>query len=241
MSRVPIAATSRACGVTSLLYALALILLSSATAHAGEVAVFPNDTFRSVGVRSIEELKFYGAVAQQYDFSCGAAAVATLLSHHYGKKTSEAQVFKQMWANGDREKIKRRGFSLLDMKSFLVSQGFRADGFRLPLGKIHKAGIPAIALIEVDDYKHFVVIKGMSESEVLVGDPTLGVRVMPRNEFDQLRDDVVLIVRNHVQVARAGFNVERDWQLRPRPPVRVAVGRDGLASFTMLLPQRNEF
>ncbi len=208
---------------------------------AGEVIVVPDGFARRLRVLSIKELRFRGTVEQQYDFSCGAASVATLLNYHYDRPTNEAEVFNQMWKDGDREKIMQVGFSLLDMKAFLRSQGYAADGFRVSLDDLEAASIPAIALVVVEGYRHFVVIKGISESQVLIGDSALGVRLVPRDEFDAVRDDILLVVRDHTEVAKRFFNTEEDWKLRPRPPVQVAIGRSELGTFSMLLPSYNTF
>jgi len=57
-------------------------------------------------VRSIKEIKFQRAFQrtthQQYDFSCGSAAVATLLTFQYGRPTDESSVFKAMFVAGDQ-------------------------------------------------------------------------------------------------------------------------------------------
>ncbi|WP_204283799.1 C39 family peptidase, partial [Klebsiella pneumoniae] len=69
---------------------------------------------------------FRTVVRQQYDYSCGSAAVATLLRYHYGRPTVESDVFSAMWRSGDQAQIKRAGFSMLDMKRYLDSQGYMA-------------------------------------------------------------------------------------------------------------------
>ena len=60
----------------------------------------------SVPVVSMKEARFVGTLHQQYDFSCGSAAVATLLTHHYGHKVTEAEVFQVMFEHGNRDKIR---------------------------------------------------------------------------------------------------------------------------------------
>ncbi len=224
---------------------LALILaapvLSSTASHAGEVFVVADGFARGFRLLSIKELRFRGTVEQQYDFSCGAASVATLLRFHYDRPTTEGEVFSEMWATGERETIMQVGFSLLDMKNFLRVHGYAADGFRISLDDLQEASIPAIALVIVDGYRHFVVIKGISDTEVLIGDSALGVRLVPRDQFEEIRDDILLVVRSHTEVAKRFFNTEEDWKLRPRPPVQVAVGRPELGTFSMLLPSYNTF
>jgi predicted double-glycine peptidase len=89
-----------------------------------------------VHVTSMKEARFRTTVRQQYDFSCGSAAVATLLTYHYDFPVTEQQAFQEMFVTGDQAKIRREGFSLLDMKRFLGNHGFKADGFELPLEKL---------------------------------------------------------------------------------------------------------
>src|SRR5262245_14064470 len=97
--------------------AAACIAGSAGAAHAGNAWVYgPGGAQWRQPVRSMKELRFRGVVGQQYDFSCGAAAVATLLTHHLEAPTPENNVFANMWKNGDRERIQKVGFSLLDMK-----------------------------------------------------------------------------------------------------------------------------
>ena len=58
-------------------------------------------------VTSMRQARLAGTLLQQYDFSCGSAALATLLTHHYGLPTSESTVFEAMYRQGDQAKIRR--------------------------------------------------------------------------------------------------------------------------------------
>ena len=165
----------------------------------------------NVKVTSLKERRFKTTVQQQYDFSCGSAALATLLSFHYDDKVSEADVFKVMYDNGDKEKIRREGFSLLDMKNFLEKRGYKADGFKISLDKLHDIGVPAIVLINNKGFKHFTVIKGVTRKEVLLGDPALGSRVVARQEFEPTWNGLVFLVRNKKDVASRHFNQSAEW------------------------------
>jgi predicted double-glycine peptidase len=64
----------------------------------------------AVPVQSMEDRRFATVIRQRYDFSCGSAALATLLRYHYAGREDEAQVFRGMWAEGDRDQIRRLGF-----------------------------------------------------------------------------------------------------------------------------------
>lgn len=61
-------------------------------------------------VTSLKEARFRTTVRQQFDFSCGSAALATLLTHHYGHRVSEQAVFEAMYAQGIGKKFSVRAF-----------------------------------------------------------------------------------------------------------------------------------
>ncbi|MGJ3626988.1 C39 family peptidase [Sphingomonas sp. MMS24-JH45] len=173
----------------------------------------------SVPVASVIERRYAGVVRQQYDFSCGSAALATLLRHHYDLDVEETTAFRGMWARGDREQIRRLGFSLLDMKRWLASRGLAADGYRVPLAKVAETGVPGIALIAVKNYRHFVVVKGVSRDEVLLGDPSTGMQAMPRTRFEAAWNGIYFVLGEDAALARTRFNRQRQWAAFTRAPV----------------------
>ena len=58
-------------------------------------------------IRQARLARLAGTLLQQYDYSCGSAAIATLLTHHYGLPTTESRVFESMYRQGDHKKIQR--------------------------------------------------------------------------------------------------------------------------------------
>jgi len=170
-------------------------------------------------VTSWRDIPFRTIVRQQYDYSCGSAAVATLLTHHYGVPTREADVFTAMWAVGDQAKIRKVGFSLLDMKRYLEGRGFRADGYRLSLDQLAAARTPAIVLITMGSYRHFVVVKGFRGDQVLLGDPARGLMVVPRAQFEKMWSGIVFAIPGKPDAA--AFNRKAEWDPWARAPTRV--------------------
>ncbi|WP_144820567.1 C39 family peptidase [Marinobacter piscensis] len=190
----------------------ALLLVISPAADAGRVSIPGFSGGLEVSVESFQARKFSSVFRQQYDFSCGSAAIASLLTFHYQFEVSEADVFRNMFALADPEKVQREGFSMLDMKRYLASEGYQADGFRLPLGGLRQqVRLPVIALVTVDGYRHFVLIKGISRDEVLVGDPARGLKVYSRVEFEQYWDGTAFVIRSHMRQGRSGFITDGDW------------------------------
>jgi predicted double-glycine peptidase len=186
----------------------------------------------SIPVKSMKEVRRASTMLQQYDFSCGSAALATLLTHHYDYPANEKAIFEDMYTRGDQQKIRKEGFSLLDMKNFLEARGFRADGFQQPLEKLAEAGIPAIVLISENGYNHFVVIKGLRGDRILLGDPASGTRVMPLLQFEGVwKNKLLFVVHNRVEQAR--FNLAADWSAAPLAPLASGVARDSLSNITL--------
>lgn len=215
----------------------ALILLSVTLAEGGSVVVPGGYGNFTVTVASMKERRFKTTIKQQFDFSCGSAALATLLSHHYEDPVSEQQVFKEMYDKGDQEKIRKEGFSLLDMKNYLEARGYMADGFRVPLEKLREVGVPAIVLINSKGYRHFVVVKGVTGREVLLGDPSLGTRTVRRSEFEDMWNGLIFLVRNKKSVAMSHFNNRAEWGSRARAPLGDALNRNELANVTLLMTE----
>ncbi len=213
---------------------LAALSVASAigAAQAGTAEVRADGASYAVRLTSLKEARFRTTIRQRYDFSCGSAAVATLLTYQYGQPVAETEVFMRMYAHGDQAKIRAEGFSLLDMRRYFESLGYQADGFELPLDKLAEEGLPAIVLLNERGYKHFVVVKGLRNGRVLIGDPAMGTRAMPRDRFEKLWDSRVLFVV-HNRRELASFNAQRDWRAAPSAPLELAIQRSGLQNIVM--------
>lgn len=222
-----------------------LLLLAAAVVPtaplAGEVTLFGlaggNSGAYAVNVRSLKEAKFRTTVRQQYDFSCGSAALATLLTYHYEHPVTETEVFQYMYVRGDRTKIQREGFSLLDIKGYLEGHGYEADGFETTLDKLAEVSVPAIVLINENGYQHFVVVKGLRESEVLIGDPSIGSRIVQRARFEQMWVNSIVFVITSVRDTTT-FNASADWRAG-KAPLGAAISRESLAN--MMIFQRGPY
>lgn len=213
------------------LAAIAALLCTAHQAAALEVPAIGGSQF-SVPVASMKMIRFQTTLRQQFDFSCGSAAVATLLTHHYAHPVSERFVFEQMYARGDQRKIRKQGFSMLDIKRFLAERGFQADGFKLPLQKLIDAKLPAIVLVAEKGYHHFVVIKGAAQGRLLIGDPANGTRTLTRAGFDKIWTSKLMFVI-HGTAAVPDFNRLADWRAAPMAPLTTGISRDGISDVTM--------
>lgn len=186
-------------------------------------------------VRTMRDLRFRDLVQQRYDFSCGSAALATLLSVGYGLPTTEPDLIRWMMTGADPREIIRNGFSMLDMKRYVESIGMRAHGFRVEADALYRLQMPVIALLDLKGYKHFVLVKGASAGRVFVADPALGHRVMNERDFVAGWNGILLavvgdrpLVESHLVQDRSSAALGRRLEMLERATLPVPIVELGL-------------
>jgi hypothetical protein len=135
-------------------------------------------------VRSMAEIRNDDVVRQQWDLSCGAAAIATLFTYQLGRPVSERQVALAMLKRTSPDLVRARlGFSLLDLKMFAATHGFAAAAFAdMSLDDLDGLA-PAIVPITTHGFHHFVIYRGRLGDRVLLADPAFGNRTLPDAAF----------------------------------------------------------
>jgi predicted double-glycine peptidase len=192
--------------------ALIVFLCASATAFAGPA----NGQRRAV--RSLQELRQDRVVRQKWDLSCGSAALSTLLTFDLDDPVSESEVIMHILRRSDPVRIRdRQGFSLLDLKRYVVSRGHTADGYgNLDMAHLVRLA-PAIVPTVIGGENHFVVFRGAQEGRVRLADPGFGNRTMTVEQFEALWPK------------RIAFVVRSDGdQLTPPPDSGLTVVRPSL-------------
>lgn len=185
-----------------------MILLASSSCFASA------DDYLSAALTEVQPLgekNWSGIVRQQYDYSCGSAALATLLTYHFDLPTSEGEIFVTMFRMGDAKLIQKQGFSLFDMKSYLARLGLNAIGYRLNFEQLTRLNVPAIVLFHQDGYKHFVVVKRIHGKKVLIGDPAYGSEVMDEHMFKQVWNGITLVITDFPRVVERGPQEEKTF------------------------------
>ena len=163
----------------------------------------------------------HNVAIQEWDLSCGAAALATILNYQHGDPVSEREIAAGMmsrtvYLENPMLVRFRQGFSLLDLKRFVDGRGYNGVGLgQLTLEHL-VARAPMIVPINVYGYQHFVVFRGMLGNRVLLADPAFGNRTMLRSAFENAWFDFA-------DVGHVGFVVKRrdglipPNQLEPKP------------------------
>jgi uncharacterized protein len=162
---------------------------------------------RSAPVLSLLEQRQALVVMQGWDYSCGAASLATLLNFQHGDPVSEREIALGLMAREEYVANPiivnlRQGFSLADLKLYVDGRGYRGRGLgRLDLDALLERA-PAMVPIMVNGSSHFVVFRGRLGNRVLLADPLFGNRTMTVDQFLAAWPD-------QGEFGRIGFIVER--------------------------------
>jgi len=165
--------------------ALAFLLCVAGVIEAAQMplAVLPGGAVIYKPIQSVRERKFEDLVQQKTDFSCGAAALATILRQAYWLDVDEEQIITGMLAQSDQNLVRVQGFSMLDMKRYVESIGMRARGYRVAPETLTDIKIPVVVLLDIRGYKHFVVMQRVHDGWVYIGDPVLGHKRFKIDDF----------------------------------------------------------
>lgn len=134
----------------------------------------------------MKDLRDQRVVKQRLDFSCGAAALATMLRYGFGDVIGEQQILIDLFtglSDDDKRKAERSGFSLLDLQRVAQARDYNAEGFRLEPDQLRMLGGPVIVFIQPRGYKHFAVLRGIRGDRVYLADPSRGNIRMPLYSF----------------------------------------------------------
>lgn len=221
-SRRSIAARAGRRGAAALAVACAMALPSAGAAQFSLNGMALGAGNATVGVRSFQSLRFAQTIHQKYDFSCGSAALATLLTYAYDHPVSEHDVFISMFRHGDKQLIEREGFSLLDMKNYLARRGIPSGGFDAPLAKLAALRVSAIVLINDRGYHHFVVLRSIQDGHILISDPALGTRTEDVARFRRQWSGIFFLILSQAPKAQANFDDPALWRSAPPSPTAIA-------------------
>lgn len=176
---------------------------------------FRRNHIEPVQIKPAVEDQFRGIVRQAYDYSCGSAALTTLLNGYVGTSLTEQQTMSGLLQYGEYQRIiERRSFSLLDMKRFVTAIGLDSGGYRGEFSDLVNLGQPAIVPISYAGFKHFVVYKAYKDGRVYVADPALGNISFDENRFKEVWDNNTLFVISVPESQRKDLLALKDSDMR---------------------------
>ena len=149
-------------------------------------------------VKNARQLRNENVVMQQRDFSCGAAALATVLNYYWGENVSETALLLIIAKILSREELEDRvlnGLTLTDLKNVAQVGGYTAVLGKLSIEKLGESKLPLVVAITVNDYDHFVVFRGMDDEYVYLADPIYGKKKEKIETFqEQWQQNAILAV-----------------------------------------------
>jgi predicted double-glycine peptidase len=183
-----------------------------------------SDTRLRPSVKSWKTLQREHIVMQQYDYSCGAAALTTLIVHYFQDQKTEQQVLNAIFERLQRapnsqkliEDRMKNGLSLLDLQQVAADLGYQSAVAKITLEQVRKLKAPVVVRIIKNDFKHFVVLRGIVEDRVFLADPIRGHLRMSEEEFVKQWNGVALFL------GKEGFGLPKDHPLtiRNQSPVQ---------------------
>jgi len=141
----------------------------------------------TISVRNWRYLRDDRIVKQQFDYSCGASSIATILKEFYKQDVTEKMILDAMALGGLRA-------SFADMANVLPQFGFRAVAYSTSFPQLTKLKIPVVVYLKYRAQDHFSVLRGLDSNTVWLADPSLGNRFFSRQQFTDMwetREDEV--------------------------------------------------
>jgi uncharacterized protein len=149
-------------------------------------------------VASWKQIKRSYIVMQKRDYSCGAAAMATILKYYWGDKVTEDQILLVIEKILTPEEMKdrfKKGLAISDLRRAAVEMGYLSSIGTLSFRQLSESKVPLVVGISPDGYDHFVVYRGMDYDYVYVADPIRGnIRITHRDFVSQWQKNAVLVV-----------------------------------------------
>lgn len=128
------------------------------------------------------DIRFESTIRQEYDFSCGAASMATLFTYYYGRPLTEIEALDALRASyqgPDWARTQEVGFSFADLIRAAEHLGFSGEALAIASGELGKLAGPVIVNLDNGVFKHFVVLRQVTDDYVYVADPVTGAEALP--------------------------------------------------------------
>ncbi len=183
--------------IPSISLALALALCGAAFASsAGGNGLVGGETI-TARPKSYLDRKYEFTVRQRRDFTCGAAALATMLKIHYHMPVTEGMIFAMIAGRYTPPQLKQKaeqGLSFEDLIFVADKLGFSAQAATVPLDQLAKLNGPVIIRITIRKNDHFVVLRKMVGNLAYIADPLFGDVTLDGAEFKKAYSTAALAV-----------------------------------------------
>lgn len=137
-------------------------------------------------VKSYQELKNERVIRQNYEQSCGASSLATMINLIDDENLSEFDVLKLM----SEQELQTDMVSFADLETVLSKLGYENKSYKINKENLDKlVNIPMIVKIEDDPrFPHFIVLIKHKGDFLEILDPSHGEYISSKREFLRLWD-----------------------------------------------------
>lgn len=148
-------------------------------------------------VETLRDLMAYRHIVRQArETSCGAAALATVLSYYFQEPTGEDELLHVMIPKGP---VPEGGLSVADLERAARAKGYQVDTYRLEFAVLRALQEPVILVlcpsaICPPGRHHFSVFTGMAGQAVHLADPARGHILLGPVAFAQRWTGIVLVL-----------------------------------------------
>jgi uncharacterized protein len=185
-----------------LTFCLAIGLAAEARAQFNEYKRAPirdPDRYIREYVASYKELRERQIVMQKLDYSCGAAALATVFRYYWGADVGEENFLRLIpKLNLTKEQVKDRienGLTLTDLRDMANLAGYQSSMGKVKFQELAEAKVPVIVGITIRKHDHFAVYRGTDGYYVYLADPIRGNIRLPICDFEkQWQKNAILVV-----------------------------------------------
>jgi uncharacterized protein len=178
--------------------------------------------YAGLSPKTYKALRFSSTIRQEQDFTCGSAALATILTHYWGRTTSENEILKILadrYPNQNEWKARvEAGFSFDDLSFAAMVLGFESAGAKVPVSELESLNGPVIVHLDKGKFQHFSVLRKAKDGVFYLADPTVGQTGLQRGEFE------AQYTGNAMAIWKAGTPIPANSPL--------AVVRDGLSTYS---------
>lgn len=211
---------SRQTGPQALSTALTLLVTAVLLTRLAGAAARPLDSGArgAVPLQTLVALQEQAVVRQTADYSCGAAALATLLTYGLGDRVTEHDILRAALAPLPQDEVavrEQQGLSLADLQRVAQERGHKAQGFRVPPGALLRVQGPVLVFLKAQGAQHFTVLQGIRGPYAYLADPSVGHLRLPLPTFfamwlDKQGQGLLFVVERH------------DGAVRPDSPLLLA-------------------
>jgi predicted double-glycine peptidase len=195
---------------------------SGAAANRLKEAYFPTPS-QKMGQWWQKTTHNYPFYAQQSASDCSAACLV-MVGRYWGKEFNINRLRELAYVNRD-------GASLKSLANAAESLGFNCRPVKATLDRLAEQKLPAIAHWEG---KHYIVVFEITSRHVIVGDPAIGQRKLPRDEFSQGWTGYCLLIEPTLALQKTEGKSTDIWQLYQLiTPHKVVIAEIFIASIVL--------